>query len=119
MKARASICVAAIGMATGLACAGIGDPVLCFEQMWVGITQFEDLGGERCKTYTNCPKEIRCLAGRVNLRIARTESMQVTCQTFGGGTWDPVKGRCVGGDLDDPQQMSDEIKVEVCLDGCN
>jgi len=33
MKARTSICVAAIGVATGLACAGIGDPVLCFEQM--------------------------------------------------------------------------------------
>lgn len=119
MKRRAATCVAAVCAAAGLAWAGAGDPVLCFEQMWAGIIQYEDLGGERCKTYTNCPKAIRCFAGRVSLRIARTETMQVTCQTYGGGTWDPVKGRCVGGDLDDPTQMSDVIKVEVCMDGCN
>lgn len=118
MKQRAAMSIVALGLAAGLACADIGE-VLCFEQMWAGTIQYEDLGGTRCKSYTNCPKEIRCYAGRVNLRIARTEVMQVTCNSYTGGTWDPNKRRCVGGDLDTPRQMSDTIHVEVCLDGCN
>ena len=119
MKRRMAMGIAALSVAAGLACADIGGGVLCFEQMWSGTIQTEDLGGPRCKSYTNCPKEIRCFAGRVSLRIARTELMEVTCQTFSGGHWDPTKGRCVGGDLEDPRQMSDMISVEVCLDGCN
>lgn len=114
--AALTICVAG-----GIAAAGAGGGMVdCFEQMWGGAKQREDLGGTRCKAYENCPTALRCYAGRVNLRFARTETMSVLCTRFKGGTWDPVKRKCVGGELQTTGAgETGLIPVEVCLDGCN
>lgn len=116
---KASMALAlALSLAGGLAVAG-GGGGLCYEQMWSGIKQSTDLGGGRCDGFTNCPASIKCYAGRVSLNIGSTVTMQVPCEKYKGGTWDESKQRCVGGERIYPSPWSDEIKVEVCTDGCN
>lgn len=104
--------------AVALAHAGGGAP-MCLEQMWTSTKQYEDLGGKRCSSYSNCPKGISCYAGRIHLRVARTETMSVYCVKYKGGRWDQSKGVCVGGTIAEDPPMSDTIRVEVCMDGCN
>jgi hypothetical protein len=111
-------CVIVAACLGGVALAG-GGSGSCFEQMWSGIKQSEDLGGKKCAEFSNCPKSIRCYAGRISLTLARTEFMSVMCRSYSGGTWDPAKGRCVGGTLKPSGPMSEDIWVEVCVDACN
>lgn len=103
----------------GVALADIGGPAVCFEQMWSGIKQTETLGGKKCSSYDDCPKSIKCYAGRVFLTVAGSQIRSVACRRYTDGTWDDAKGRCVGGTQEETGPMSPEIIVEVCENGCN
>lgn len=71
--------------------------IACYEQLWAGIRQTEEIGGERCEKYVDCPTAIKCFPGDTWLVAGGNLLLDHWCATYKGGHWDERKGRCVGG----------------------
>lgn len=90
----------------------------CWDQLWAGLKQSTGVGAERCVRYTNCPTAVKCYPGSLFLTIGTPVQMEVGCKYYAGGTWDPVKKRCVGGEQHDTEETAN-VMVTPCTDGCN
>lgn len=97
---------------------GGGSGLNCYEALWTGIRQYEDLNGKKCASYTDCPLAIKCYYGRVYQRYEAGSMQDVPCRGYTNGQWDTTKGRCVGGTLT-TTSTTERVMVERCVDGCN
>lgn len=106
---------------TVLALAWIAAPtfagVVCYRKSVTSWTQSGPAGGG-CSTYTNCPDRILCTEGEVFENAGTIVFALVHCDTYSGGTWDPIKKACVGGMQVAPQH-SVTIPVQDCSGSCN
>lgn len=91
--------------------------VVCYRKSVTSWTQSGPAGGG-CSTYTNCPDRILCVAGEIFENAGTIAFTVVPCDSYSGGTWDPIKKACVGGTKIASQQ-SVTIPVQDCTGSCN
>jgi hypothetical protein len=109
----ASASLLALGWLAAPAVAGI----VCYRISVTSWTQSGPAGGG-CSTYTNCPDRILCTEGEIFEHAGTIAFTVIQCDTYSGGTWDPVKKACTGGTKVGSSQ-SVTIPVQTCSGSCN
>lgn len=112
-RALAGSAIIALAWIAAPAVAGI----VCYRPSVSSWTQTGPAGGG-CSTYSNCPDRVLCTAGEIYDNAGTIVPTVVPCDSFSGGTWDPIKKACTGG-TKVASTTSVTIPVQTCSGSCN